>query len=45
MDEIRSMLRDTNSLDVIETLLQALADCEQRLRWVEGEESISSEPS
>jgi len=37
MDDIRSMLRDARSLDVIETLVLALADLEQRLKWVEGE--------
>jgi hypothetical protein len=44
MDYIRSMLRDATSLDVIETLLQALADLEQRLAWVEGE-AVTSEPA
>ena len=37
MDDIRSMLRDARSLDVIETLVLALADLEQRPKWVEGE--------
>ena len=36
IDEIRSTLRATNSLDVIEALLQALADCEQRLAELDG---------
>lgn len=42
MDVIRSMLRDANSLEVIETLLLVLADCEQRLSWVEGESTFLS---
>jgi len=36
MDEIRATLRGTKSLDVIEALLQALADCEQRLAELDG---------
>jgi hypothetical protein len=36
IDEIRSTLRATNSLDVIEALLLALADCEQRLAELDG---------
>lgn len=31
------MLRDAKSLDVIETLLLTLADCEQRVAWIDGE--------
>jgi hypothetical protein len=44
MEYVRSMLRDAKSLDVIETLLQVLADLEQRLAWVDTE-SVTSEPS
>ena len=45
MDDIRSMLRDSKSLDVIEMLLQALADCEQRLAWAEGETAVTDPAS
>ena len=41
--DIRSMLRDTKSLDVIETLQLALADLEQRVAWIDGE--ITPEPA
>jgi hypothetical protein len=44
MDDIRSMLRDSKSLDVVEMLLQALADCEQRLAWAEGETALTASP-
>ena len=43
MEDIRSMIRDANSLDVIETLLLALADCEQRVAWIDGE--ITPDPA
>ena len=36
------MLRDAKLLDVIETLLLTLADCEQRVAWIDGE--IKAEP-
>ena len=42
IEDIRSMLRDCNSLDVIETLVLALADCEQRVAWIDGE--VTPEP-
>lgn len=45
MDDIRSMLRDSKSLDVVEMLLQALADCEQRLAWAEGESAVTEPAS
>ena len=38
MDEIRVTLRATKSLDVVEVVLQALADCEQRLIELEAEQ-------
>ena len=44
MDDIRSMLRDAKPLDVVETLRSMLADCEQRLIWVEGE-NLPAEPA
>jgi hypothetical protein len=44
IEDIRSMLRDCKSLDVVETLLLALADCEQRLAWVEGE-AVTAQPA
>jgi hypothetical protein len=37
------MLRDAKSLDVIETLLLALADCEQRVAWIDGENASSTD--
>jgi hypothetical protein len=41
------MIRDAKSLDVIETLEQALADCEQRVAWIDGEirPEITPEPA
>jgi hypothetical protein len=41
------MLRDTTSLDVIETLVLALADLEQRVAWIDGEVTpeITPEPA
>jgi hypothetical protein len=45
IDDIRSMLRDAKSLDVIETLVLALADCEQRVAWIDGEHAITSDPA
>ena len=45
MEDIRSMLRDSKSLDVIEMLLLALADCEQRLAWIDGEVPVTAEPA
>ena len=45
IDDIRSMLRDAHSLDVIETLLLALADCEQRVAWIDGEDAVTPEPA
>ena len=38
------MLRDAKSLDVIETLLLTLADCEQRVAWIDGENAVTVEP-
>lgn len=43
MDEVRAVLRDSTSLDLIETLLEVLADCEQRLRLVEGDDAVTPE--
>jgi DNA-binding winged helix-turn-helix (wHTH) protein len=43
IEDIRSMLRDANSLDVIETLVLALADLEQRVAWIDGE--VTPEPA
>ena len=37
IQDIRSMMRDAKSLDVIEMLVLALADCEQRVAWIDGE--------
>jgi hypothetical protein len=37
------MLRDARSLDVIETLLLALADYEQRLAWIDGEDVVTAQ--
>jgi hypothetical protein len=45
MDDVRSMVRDAKSLDVVETLLQVLADLEQRVAWVEGEDAVTPEPA
>jgi hypothetical protein len=45
IEDIRSMLRDSHSLDVIETLLLALADCEQRVAWIDGEDAVTPEPA
>ena len=45
MEDIRSMLRDSKSLDVIEMLLLALADCEQRLAWIDGEAAVTVQPA
>jgi hypothetical protein len=45
IDDIRSMLRDAKSLDVIEMLLLALADCEQRVAWIDGEDAVTVEPA
>jgi hypothetical protein len=39
------MLRDAKSLDVIETLVLALADCEQRVAWIDGEDAVTPEPT
>lgn len=38
------MLRDSKSLDMIETLLLALADCEQRLAWANSED-VTPDPA
>jgi hypothetical protein len=43
IEDIRSMLRDSTSLDVIETLVLALADLEQRVAWIDGE--VTPEPA
>ena len=45
MDDVRSMLRDSTSLDLVETLLQVLADLEQRMGWAEGEAATHSDPA
>jgi hypothetical protein len=44
IEDIRSMLRDSESLDMIETLLLALADCEQRLAWANSED-VTPDPA
>ena len=45
IEDIRSMLRDAKSLDVIEMLLLTLADCEQRVAWIDGEDAVTPEPA